>query len=112
MSVSPNGYTDDYGRNVANILAGGTRVIVGRVPAQVRAELRAAVKAGVLGHMAKDGLRPEIYFHPSRKNLANEVRARHAAADIAAIARVIHEPSQEEIVEAALATLAAKAGAA
>lgn len=59
-----SGYTDDFGPNVANILAQASRVIRGRVPAQVRKELMAAVKAGALGRLKRQGLKPEIFFHP------------------------------------------------
>lgn len=79
--VSPNGYSDAYGPNVANILKHGTRKIVGRVPASVRKELRAAVAAGVLLHMPKDGLKPEIFYHPQRR--ANAVAIRQREADYA-----------------------------
>lgn len=105
MTVSPNGYTDDFGPNVANILCGGTRVIRGRVPAEVRAQLRAAVKAGVLGHLPKDGLKPEIFFHPCHKNGALEIQKRHAMADVEAIAKVIAVKPIEERVAEAIASL-------
>ena len=68
--VSPNGYSDDYGPNVSQILGQGSRVISARIPARVRAELRDAVKDGVLGHLKRDGLKPEVFFHPDRKNEA------------------------------------------
>lgn len=88
--VSGNGqsnlYTDDYGRNVANILAGGSRTIIGKVPAQVRKELRAAVKDGILGHLPKDGLKPEIFFHPLHRASAIDVRQRHADYSVQCIA--------------------------
>lgn len=105
MNISPNGYTDDFGPNVANILAHGTRVICGRVPAQVRADLRAAVKAGVLGHMPKDGLKPEIFFHPDHKNGANDIRAREAAYAVSCIAGVIGVKPVEQRVDEAIASL-------
>lgn len=105
-SVSSHGYTDAYGPNVANILAGGTRVIRGRVPAAVRAELRKAVKDGVLGRLKKDGLKPEVFFHPDRKNGALERQAREAAYSVSCIAGVMHKPTNEEIVEQRLAALA------
>ena len=82
-------YTSAYGPNVENILAQATRVIRGRIPAQVRKELRAAVKAGVLGHLKKDGLKPEIFFHPDHKNGAIERQNREAEYSIACIAKVI-----------------------
>lgn len=87
--VSPNGYSDAYGPNVANILAHGSRVITSRIPAQVRAELRLAVKDRVLGHLPKDGLKPEVFFHPAHKGSAKELQVRHATADIEAIRKII-----------------------
>lgn len=89
MAVTPGGYTDDFGPNVSTILAHGTRKIVGRVPARVRKELRAAVKAGVLRHMPKDGLKPEIFYHPDRRNSAIEIRNREAQYAIDCIAGVV-----------------------
>lgn len=93
MAVSPNGYTDDFGPNVSKILAGGTRVIRGRVPLQVRKELRAAVKAGVLCHLPKDGLKPEIFFHPGRRVSANDMREREALYAVKCIAGVVASPA-------------------
>lgn len=104
-SVSRHGYTDAYGPNVANILVGATRVIRGRVPAAVRAELRKAVKDGVLGHLKKDGLKPEVFFHPDHKNGAIERQAREAAYAVSCIAGVMYKPTNEEIVEHRLAAL-------
>jgi hypothetical protein len=93
MAISPNGYTDDFGPNVANILVGGSRVIHGRIPAEVRKQLRDAVKAGVLGHLKKDGLKPEIFFHPSHKNGAIERQNREAAYSVQCIASVVASPA-------------------
>lgn len=93
MATSPNGYTDDYGPNVSRILAGGSRVIRGTIPAQVRKELRAAVKAGVLCHMPKDGLKPEIFFHPNCRTSANDVREREALYAVKCISGVLTSPA-------------------
>lgn len=82
-------YTEDYGRNVTAILCQATRVIRGTVPAQVRNELALAVKAGVLGHLKKDGLKPEIYFHPDHKNGAIERQNKEAEYAIRCIAEVV-----------------------
>lgn len=89
MTTSPHGYTDDFGPNVANILAHGSRIVRGRVPAQVRKELRAAVKAGVLGHLAADGLKPEIFFHPDHRNGAIDRRQREAEYAVGCIGKVM-----------------------
>lgn len=88
-----SGYTDAYGRNVANILKQATRVIGGPIPAQVRAELRAAVKAGVLGHLKRDGLKPEVFYHPDHKNGAIEAQRREAEYSVKCIASVIASPA-------------------
>lgn len=77
-----------FGRNVEQIRFQATRVIVGRVPAEVRKELNAAVRAGWLGHLKKDGLKPEIYFHPDHLHGAIERQNREAAYAVASIAKV------------------------
>lgn len=82
-------YTDQYGRNVQNILCQATRVIRGRMPAQIRKELMTAVKAGVLGRLPKDGLKPEIFFHPDHKHGAKERQIREAEYSISCIAKVL-----------------------
>lgn len=92
--VSPGGYSDAYGPNVAQILAQGSRIIRGRVPASVRAELRAAVRDGVLGRLPKDGLKPEIFFHPDHKNGAIEQQRAHAMYAIDCIKTVVAHGSE------------------
>lgn len=87
--VSPNGYSDSYGPNVAQILAHGARKIVGKVPASVRTDLREAVKDGVLGHMKKDGLLPEVFYHPQRRADAVMIRERDADYSISCIAKCV-----------------------
>jgi hypothetical protein len=81
------------GPNAEQIRKQATRVIVGRVPMQVRRELNAAVKAGYLGHLKKDGLKPEIYFDPAHRNGAIERQAREAAYSVSCIAKVIASPA-------------------
>jgi hypothetical protein len=87
-----NQHHESFGPNVTQILTQATRVIRGRVPAQVRAELRAAVKAGVLGHLKKDGLKPEIFFHPDHKHGAVERQKKEALYAVGCIASVIASP--------------------
>jgi len=77
------------GPNVEQIRKQASRVIRGRIPAQVRKELMAAVKAGELGHLKKDGLKPEIFFHPDHKNGAKERQIREAEYSATCIAGVI-----------------------
>lgn len=50
------------------------RMVINSLPASVRKALNAAVKTGELGHMKKDGHKPECYFHPTFKYLAVEAR--------------------------------------
>lgn len=98
-------YNESFGPNVTNILVQATRVVRGRIPAQVRAELRAAVKAGVLGHLPKDGLKPEIFFHPNHKHGAIERQKREAEYSISCIAKVMAVIPVEERVASAIASL-------
>lgn len=75
-------------RNAEMIYAKGTHVVRGRIPAQVRKELNAAVKAGMLGRLPKDGLKPEIFFDPRHTNLAREIQANEAIYAIENIRKV------------------------
>jgi len=52
------------------------RMVINSIPAAVRKVLNAAVKRGELGHMKKDGHKPECYFHPTFKYLAVAERNR------------------------------------
>jgi len=54
--------------------------VVHKLPASVRKALNAAVKDGRLGHMKKDGIKPEVYYHPTFKYLAIEERNKHVYA--------------------------------
>jgi hypothetical protein len=87
-------YTAEFGPNVEQILIQATRIIRGRVPQQVRKELAAAVKAGVLGHLRKDGLKPEIYFHPDHLHGACDMQKREAEYAVKCIAGVVSTTEQ------------------
>lgn len=52
-------------------------LLVSRLPREVRSALNAAVKRGELGHMKKEGRKPETYFHPTFDHLAKAERAEH-----------------------------------
>jgi hypothetical protein len=91
----------DFGPNVEQILAKATRVVRGSIRRRVRAELMTAVKAGVLGRLKKDGLKPEIFFHPDHKNEAIELLHIEAEYAIKCISTVIAvRPVAERIDEA------------
>lgn len=85
-------YTAEYGPNVEQILIQATRVIRGKIPAQVRKELMTAVKAKVLGRLPKDGLKPEIFFHPNHRHGAIDRQKREAAYSVGCIASVMARP--------------------
>lgn len=72
--------------NVRLVQAEVVRLIKNRVPGDVRKVLNAAVKAGQLGHMKKDGHKPEAYYHKNARDKA--LSARHAAEqDILSLSR-------------------------
>lgn len=98
-------YTGDYGPNVEQILSQATRVVRGRIPLSVRQELMRAVHAGALGRLKKDGLKPEIFFHPDHRHGAIERQQREAAYAISCIAKVIAVKPTEQLIDEALAAL-------
>jgi len=82
------GNIDANEANVMMVLFERARVIQGRTPASVRKALNAAVKEGRLGHMKKDGLKPEVYYHPKFKNIAIAKRKEHESQALASILKV------------------------
>lgn len=85
---------ENIGPNVEQIRAQATRVIRGKIPAQVRKELMAGVKAGRLGRLKRDGLKPEIFFHPDHRNGAIDRQRTEAIYAIECIAGVMTSPAQ------------------
>ena len=85
---------DGCGPNAMRIRVGGSKVINGPMPAQVRKELMAAVKSGHLGRLKKDGLKPEIFFHPDHKTHASERQKNEALYSMSCIASVMVSPAQ------------------
>ena len=71
--------------NVEIVRMMGVRLVKGKIDAQTRKALNAAVRDGRLGHLNKDGLRPEAYYHPNAKGHAIEMRDREAHASIQAV---------------------------
>lgn len=76
-------------RNVEEIRKQATKVIRGRIPRDVRNSLLAAVKSGLLGRLPKDGLKPEIFFHPDHLHGARRRQEMEAAWSIGCIATVM-----------------------
>lgn len=79
----------EMGPNVELIRKHATRVIHGKMPMRVRKELLAAVRDGHLGRLPKDGLKPEIFFHPDHKNGAIDRQKREAEYAIGMISKVM-----------------------
>ena len=73
------------------------RLMTTMVPAQIRQALNVAVKEGKLGHMKKDGHKPEAYYHPTFKHLAIEARNKSATRVLEALSGVIARPMQIEV---------------
>lgn len=74
--------------NVEMIRMIGVRFI-GKTDKDTRKALMLAVSDGRLGHLKKDGLRPEAFFHPNSKANAMEQRDAKARESIQAIASVM-----------------------
>ena len=65
--------------NVMMVRAERVRLIQNSVPRDIRKHLNDAVKSGELGHMKKDGHKPECYYHPTFEFLA--ISERNSVAD-------------------------------
>lgn len=75
--------------NVKMVQIEGVRLVIGRIPSEVRKALNAAVKAGELGHIKREGLKPEAYHHKNARGRALEERDRAATASVSAIKRIV-----------------------
>jgi hypothetical protein len=62
----------------------------------------AAVKEGLLGRLPKDGLKPEIFFHPDHKHGAVDRQKREALYSVNCIASVMHVKPVEQRVDEAM----------
>ncbi len=63
-------------------------VEVGKLTKEVRQTLNAAVKNGELGHIKKEGLKPEVYYHKNSRAAALDYRNKAEREKIEAIRRV------------------------
>lgn len=73
--------------NVAVVRMMGVR-LVGKMDRRTRNALMAGVKDGRLGHIKKEKLKPEAFFHPNAICKAKDMRNAEANAAIRAIASV------------------------
>ena len=79
--------------NVEVVRMMGTRIVNGSIPREVRSELMAGVKADRLGRLKKDGLMPEVFFHPNSRYLAVDIQRKSALEGVRAIASVVATPA-------------------
>jgi hypothetical protein len=74
--------------NVLIVQMMGVRVINNRLPADVRKALNAAVKTGELGHIKKEGLKPEVYHHKNARPKALAIREREMSNKMQSVNKV------------------------
>lgn len=84
-----NDHANQYSANVQLIRNEGIRVIQGSIFRFVRNELMSAVKSGSLGRLKKDGLKPEVFYHPDLEKKAIETQISWALNAINCIEKII-----------------------
>ncbi|MGZ8220035.1 MAG: hypothetical protein ACXWT0_00155 [Methylobacter sp.] len=75
--------------NVEKVRMMRVQLVTGRLPAQVRKSLNAAVKSGELCHAKKDGKKPEAYYHPTFEHIAKQERKAHELSILNALSGVM-----------------------
>lgn len=75
--------------NVLIVQMMGVRVIRGKMIGSVRKALNEAVKNGELGHIKKDGLKPEVYHHKNARATALVTRENIALQSIKVISKCL-----------------------
>jgi hypothetical protein len=75
--------------NVERVKMMRVHLVTCRLPQQVRTALNAAVKRGELGHVKKDGNKPEAYYHPTFQYLVAGERNEHEQNVLKALASVL-----------------------
>ena len=78
--------------NVKLVQCSGVRLITTKLRADVRNALRDAVNAGQLGHLKKDGQKPEAFFHVNAEGKAKQMRKEQERSVFAALASVVTRP--------------------
>ena len=78
--------------NVAKVKMMRVQLVTSRIPSNVRKALNEAVKRGELGHIKKDGRKPEAYYHPTFDYLAKSERRNHELNTLKALAGVFARP--------------------
>ncbi len=78
--------------NVEKVKMMRVQLVIGRLPAQVRKALNEAVKRGELGHVKKEGRKPEAYYHPTFEYIATQERNAYERETLKALAAVMARP--------------------
>lgn len=81
---------NEYSPNVKLIRDQGVRIVRATIFHAVRNELMRAVKSGSLGRLKKDGLKPEIFYHPNHEQEARESQINEALHSIECISRIVY----------------------
>lgn len=81
--------------NVCIVQMMGVRLITSKIPRETRSALMAAVKRGEIGHLPKDELRPEAFFHKNGRANALDARDRAAMEAVKALAIVCGRDPRE-----------------
>lgn len=74
--------------HVMMVMARRIMLVTSKVPSNVRNALNAAVKSGELGHVKKDGQKPEAYYNKTFEYLVAGERNAHARSVLTALAGV------------------------
>lgn len=85
----PNDTKPEYSRNVELIRQEKVRMIKARIPRVIRKELQHAVKAGCLGRLKKDRLKPEVFYHPDYEQDAIDCQINAALYAIQCISKIV-----------------------
>lgn len=80
--------------NVQMIRSEGVRLIRGKIPRDVRRALSEAVAAGTLGHLKRDGMKPEAFFHPNSIYRAKEKRNQAAFEALNTLSKIVARPGE------------------
>ena len=63
--------------NLRMVMTGRVKLVTNSIPRNIRKVLNNAVKLGTLGHLKKDGHKPEAYYNIDFKQLAVQDRNKH-----------------------------------
>lgn len=83
--------------NVESVRLQRVYLVKTKIPTNVRKALNSAVKAGQLGHLKKDGHKPEVYYHPTFDYLVAHERNEHERQVARALAGVLAPRTLEQI---------------